>query len=133
MGLTARLRTPALSAGAGAALAAALLLRDPHRHASWGFCPFLALTGLPCPACGGLRAGNDLLHGRVGAALSSNAYAVLTACVVALGWLWWTLAKARGTAPAWTRQTSRAGAVWFGGLLVFGALRLLPPFAWLQP
>jgi hypothetical protein len=69
----------------------------------------------------------------VGAALSSNAYAVLTACVVALGWLWWTLAKARGTAPAWTRQTSRAGAVWFGGLLVFGALRLLPPFAWLQP
>lgn len=133
MGLTARLRAPALAGGAGALLGAALVLRDPHQHGSWGFCPFLALTGLPCPACGGLRAANDLLHGRVEAALGSNAYAVLTALVVALGWVAWAAARVRGTPAAWTRYTSRAGTLWFGGLLLFGALRLLPPFSGLQP
>jgi Protein of unknown function (DUF2752) len=131
--LAARLRTPALTAGAGAAVAAALLLRDPHQHGSWGFCPFLALTGLPCPACGGLRAANDLLHGRVEAALSSNAYAVLTACVIALGWVFWAIARVRGTTPAWNRHTSRAGTLWFGGLLLFGALRMVPALSGLQP
>jgi hypothetical protein len=128
-----RLRHPALAAAAAAALAAALWVRDPHQPYSWGACPFLALTGLPCPACGGLRAGNDLLHGRVGDALSSNAYAVLTAGLATLAWAVWTVTTARGSTLAWDRYTSRAGSVWFGGLLVFGALRLLPPFSALQP
>ena len=46
--------------------AAVLLhLRDPHEQGSYGFCPFLALTGHPCPGLRGLRAVNDLTHGDV--------------------------------------------------------------------
>lgn len=131
--LVARLRAPALAATAVATVAVALLVRDPHRPHSWGFCPFLALTGVPCPACGGLRATNDLLHGRLGEALSTNAYAVLTAGVAAVAWTAWTVAQARGATSGWGRHTSRVGAIWFAGLLAFGALRLLPPFSALQP
>ncbi|MGA9374123.1 MAG: DUF2752 domain-containing protein [Mycobacterium sp.] len=64
--------------GTGAALAGALAyigLADPHRA---GFlfpgCPFKALTGLDCPACGGLRMTHDLLHGDVTAAVVDNVF-----------------------------------------------------------
>ncbi|WP_029115600.1 DUF2752 domain-containing protein [Mycobacterium sp. URHB0044] len=50
-------------------------LGDPHRP---GFlfpgCPFRMLTGLNCPACGGLRMTHDLLHGDVGAAVVDNVF-----------------------------------------------------------
>ncbi len=50
-------------------------LGDPHRP---GFlfpgCPFKMLTGLNCPACGGLRMTHDLLHGDVGAAVVDNVF-----------------------------------------------------------
>jgi Protein of unknown function (DUF2752) len=64
--------------GTGAALAGALAyigLADPHRP---GFlfpgCPFKALTGFDCPACGGLRMTHDLLHGDVAAAIVDNVF-----------------------------------------------------------
>lgn len=51
---------------------------DPHRP---GFlfpgCPFKALTGLNCPACGGLRMTHDLLHGDVAAAVADNVFALV--------------------------------------------------------
>ena len=50
------LRDPALVGAVGVAAAALLHFRDPHGTGSYGFCPFLALTGKPCPGCGGLRA-----------------------------------------------------------------------------
>ena len=40
--------------------------------AVWGLCPSAAIFGIYCPGCGGLRAVNDLTHGDVGAAASSN-------------------------------------------------------------
>lgn len=53
-------------------------LADPHRP---GFlfpgCPFKALTGWNCPACGGLRMTHDLLHGDVGAAIVDNVFALV--------------------------------------------------------
>ena len=82
--LASRLRTPGVVALAGAALGAALLARDPHVSGAWGYCPFLLLTGYPCPACGGLRAANDLLHGRVARRPAPTLYAVLTAALAAV-------------------------------------------------
>lgn len=35
-------------------------------------CPFLQLTGIPCPTCGGTRAAVLLAHGNVSAALFMN-------------------------------------------------------------
>lgn len=64
--------------GAGAVLVGGLAyigLGDPHRP---GFlfppCPFKALTGWDCPACGGLRMTHDLLHGDLGAATVDNVF-----------------------------------------------------------
>ncbi|MPZ97381.1 MAG: DUF2752 domain-containing protein, partial [Propionibacteriales bacterium] len=51
-----RLALPLLSGAAVLAAVAVLHVRDPHASGSYGFCPWLALTGTYCPACGGLRA-----------------------------------------------------------------------------
>ena len=64
----------------------ALHFRDPHQSGSWGFCPWLLLTGTYCPGCGGLRAVNDLTRGDLGAAASSNLLFVSSIPIVA--WLW---------------------------------------------
>lgn len=76
--------------GTGIALTGALAyigLADPHRP---GFlfpgCPFKALTGLDCPACGGLRMTHDLLNGDLGAALVDNAFLLLVLPVLSV-WL----------------------------------------------
>ena len=54
-----------------AAATVALHVRDPHVSGSWGYCP-LSLLGIYCPGCGGLRAVNDLTHGDLAGAASSN-------------------------------------------------------------
>lgn len=62
-------------------------LVDPHRP---GFlfppCPFLALTGLYCPACGGLRMTHDLLHGDFAAAVTDNVF-LLVGLPLLLVWM----------------------------------------------
>ncbi len=131
--LSSRLRAPAVVALAGSALAAALVLRDPHAGGSWGYCPFLLLTGVPCPACGGMRAANDLLHGRLGEAASSNLYAVATAGLAALAFTVWTVAAAAGRELPLRRHRPRLLVAWFVGLVFFGMLRLLPGLSALRP
>ncbi|WKG06349.1 DUF2752 domain-containing protein [Mycolicibacterium sp. HK-90] len=60
---------------------------DPHRA---GFlfpgCPFKAVTGWNCPACGGLRMTHDLLHGDLGAAVVDNVFALVGLPLLAV-WL----------------------------------------------
>lgn len=130
----AALRGPLLSGGLGLTAAAVLHLRDPHSDGSYGFCPFLALTGLPCPGCGGLRAVNDLTRGDVVAAISSNAMAV--ALIVALAGLWavWLTRRLRGRREAQllTITTPTVVAV-VAVIVVFGVLRTTPWGAWLAP
>lgn len=76
--------------GAGMAVAGALAyigLADPHRP---GFlfpgCPFKALTGLDCPACGGLRMTHDLLNGDLAAAVVDNVFLLMALPALAV-WL----------------------------------------------
>ena len=76
--------------GTGAAIAGALAyigLRDPHRP-GFGFptCPFKALTGWNCPACGGLRMTHDLLHGDFAAAIVDNIF-LLVGLPMLAAWL----------------------------------------------
>ncbi|WP_148614902.1 DUF2752 domain-containing protein [Nocardioides rubriscoriae] len=116
-------------AGLGAATIA-LALRDPHQRGSWGLCPSRAL-GFDCPGCGGLRAVNDLTHGRLLDAASSNLYLVvgLPVAVYLLGR--WVLDAWRGTeraaSPLTTPLLVTAGVV----LVVFTVLRNVPAFGWL--
>lgn len=67
--------------GTGAALVGSLAyigLGDPHSP-SFAFppCPFKALTGWNCPACGGLRMTHDVLHGDLAAAFVDNAFVLI--------------------------------------------------------
>jgi hypothetical protein len=132
----ARLARPALVATGCLAAVAVVHLRDPHRGGSYGFCPWLLLTGTYCPGCGGLRAVHDLTHGDVAAALSSNVLVVTLIPVAVLLWVWWANARWRGSAAA----TPAAWAIARPGLWALGSavaaftlLRNLEPTAWLAP
>lgn len=125
---------PLVLGGIGLTAAAVLHLRDPHADGSYGFCPFLALTGLPCPGCGGLRAVNDVTRGDLVAAISSNAMAV--ALVVALTGLWaiWLSQRLRGRREAQMLSvTTPTVVVVVAVIVVFGVLRITPWGAWLAP
>ena len=52
-------------------------------------CPFKAVTGLPCPGCGGLRAFELLTQGKVAQALWTNPLSVVVMLffAVSAGWL----------------------------------------------
>jgi hypothetical protein len=56
-------------------------------------CPFKALTGWNCPACGGLRMTHDLLHGDIAAAVVDNVFALVG---LPLLLLWVVLRRATG-------------------------------------
>jgi hypothetical protein len=133
-----RLRTPLLTGGVVAGLTIALHVRDPHSSGSWGYCPVYALTGLYCPGCGGLRAVNDLTHGDLGAALSSNLLFVALIPLLVVLWLRWTSRAWSGApAPAARERFGVGVGVWVTVLAVvlavFAVLRNLPMGSWLAP
>jgi Protein of unknown function (DUF2752) len=134
VGLASRLSRPIVAAAAGALAVTAVVLRDPHVSGSWGVCPFLALTGFYCPACGGLRAVNDLAQGRLAAAVDSNLLVVAMVTYAALVWGAWTHARIRGTQFAYRRWLSPAlMAALVVIAVVFAVLRNLPAGSWLAP
>ena len=129
-----RVQAPVLVAVALLAASVALHLRDPHRAGSWGFCPWLALTGTYCPGCGGLRAVNDLTHGDVAAAASSN---LLFVGALPLLGLWW----GRSVVDGWRgvrrhvdeRRALLVTYAVLGATVVFWVVRNLPFAGWLTP
>jgi hypothetical protein len=130
-----RLRGPLLTAGLVGGLTVALHFRDPHDPGSWGFCPFRAITGLYCPACGGLRAVNDLTRGDLLGAASSNLVFVALIPLIVWAWVRWTRrawegGPPRGATPARSTALVASLAV---VLLVFAVLRNLPMGSWLAP
>ncbi len=127
-----RVQAPVVLAAGVLLVTLALYLRDPHQPGSWGFCPWLVLTGTECPGCGGLRAVNDLTHGNLAAAASSNLLVVAAIPVVAVLWLRWLTDRWRGVAR---HVSSRRVLLWCGVLLalalVFDVVRNLPFGSWL--
>lgn len=91
-------RTTVLAVLAGGAAACAYLYRtDPHEPGHLlPLCPFRALTGWQCPACGGTRMAYDLLHGDLARAWQDNA--LLLVLTPLLLWLLfrWGVAGLRG-------------------------------------
>jgi hypothetical protein len=128
------LRAPLLLGAAGLGVVALLRVRDPHDSGTYGFCPFQSLTGLPCPGCGGLRAVNDLTHGRVVDAASSNVMAVALVASLAVLWAVWLVRRARGQRQAaLATVTTRSAVLVTGAFALFGVLRNTPWGAWLAP
>ena len=127
-----RVQGPVLLASVVMLVSIALHLRDPHRSGSWGFCPWLVLTGTQCPGCGGLRAVNDLTNGNFAAAASSNLLVVTAIPVAVALWARWLRDSWRGA----TRRTSTPRVLIWCGLLValavgFAVVRNLPFGSWL--
>src|SRR5690348_11769718 len=127
-----RAQAPLLLAAAVLLACLALHLRDPHQPGSWGFCPWLVLTGLDCPGCGGLRAVNDLTNGDLVGAASSNLLVVCAIPVAGALCVRWVRNAWRGI-PSLTDPRRALG--WCAALLVlsvaFAVVRNLPFGAWL--
>lgn len=126
-------RAPALVGAAGLGAAALLHFYDPHESGSYGYCPFLVLTDRPCPACGGLRAVNDLTRLHVVDAISSNLLAVVLAAVLGVAWVAWVVRRARGRRDRMLVLGTRTLVATAAVVAVFGILRNTPWGSWLAP
>jgi len=119
----------------GAVVAAATVyvgVVDPNRPGHYVTCPLLALTGLACPGCGGLRATHDLARLDLAAAWSMNPLWVVAAPLLVALWAAWLVRAWRGRSgprvPVWVGWTSLAV------LVLFGVLRNVPALVpWLGP
>ncbi|GAA4721028.1 DUF2752 domain-containing protein [Nocardioides conyzicola] len=128
-----RLRTPTFVIGGLAVATLALRLRDPHEHGSWGLCPSAAL-GFYCPGCGGLRAVNDLTHGDLLGAASSNLAFVVALPFIVAGLAVWFVGRWRGRPVRVPMSVITPVAyVSLALLTVFTVLRNLPAGSWLTP
>jgi hypothetical protein len=139
-------RSPRAKAGAAAAPLAALAATvaafacvgaiDPNEPGRYPPCPVLALTGLHCPGCGGLRSAYAVAHGDLGAALGSNALAVAGFALWGVTLVSWLLRSDRW---AWTwrpppDRPARAVILLLAALVTaFTVLRNLPAGAALAP
>jgi hypothetical protein len=130
----ARLGPPLALAGLVLGASVVLHLRDPHDHGSYGFCPWLALTGTYCPGCGGLRAVNDLTDLRLADAASSNLLLVTAAPLFVAAWVRSLQQRWTGRLRPWPPQRLHAVSVAAGVVLVaFWVVRNLPFAGWLTP
>ncbi|WUH99218.1 DUF2752 domain-containing protein [Spirillospora sp. NBC_00431] len=88
-------------------------------------CPLRALTGIPCPVCGGTTVFIELGGGRPAQALLANPVALIAAIAVAVaplgpGGRWWAL---QPKTRAWMLGTALVGSeLW--QLVRFGVLRV---------
>lgn len=95
-------------------------------------CPLHAVTGLDCPACGGLRSVFSLTRGDIGAAASHHLLFTVAVPFLVLGWGLWTVRAVtrpdarRPHLPRW------AGLAALTLVAVFTIARNVPAFAWLD-
>lgn len=83
-------RAPFTLAALALAGCAYLALNDPSDPSSvMPTCPTKLITGLDCPACGGLRMVRALLYGDVRAAARANALLLLASPVLIGLWVMW--------------------------------------------
>ncbi|WSZ87150.1 DUF2752 domain-containing protein [Streptomyces sp. NBC_00859] len=105
---------------------------DPNHPGHYPVCPLYAVTGIYCPACGGLRSAHAVAHGDLVAALGDNALAVAGYGVFAVVMVVWLI---RAVRPGTRRFTARPALWWAVGavVLVFSVLRNLPMGSFLAP
>ena len=127
------LRDPVVVGVAGAAAATLLHVRDPHVDGAYGYCPFLELTGRPCPGCGGLRAVSALTNGDLVGALSYNLLAVGLVVILISAWAAWAVRRARGADARMLVMSDRALVLVLVLALAFGVARNMPWGAGLAP
>lgn len=128
-----RLAEPVGFAAAAGLGALALHVRDPHASGSWGFCPFLVVTGQSCPGCGGLRAVNDLTNFDLAAAASSNLLFVAMLPLLLGFWLLWLRNAAEGRPRPRIRWSPAVVTTVLSVVAAFTVLRNVALGSWLAP
>lgn len=129
----ADLREPAVVGAMGTAAALVLHVRDPRESGSYGWCPLLWATDVPCPGCGGLRAASALTRADVGAAVTNNVLVVALVVVLLVAWLLWIRRRLRGQRDRMLVLSPRAGWAVLAVVAAFGLIRLTPWGAALSP
>ncbi|MER5463512.1 DUF2752 domain-containing protein [Streptomyces sp. NPDC002668] len=123
--LARRLATPLATLAVVAAAFAYVGAVDPNEPGHYPVCPLFRVTGIYCPGCGGLRSAHAFIHGDLGAAIGSNAVAVVGYGIFAAVWVMWLIRAVRGVplritlGPAWWWSLG-------GVLLIFSVVRNLP-------
>ncbi|GAA4226439.1 hypothetical protein FHR32_005891 [Streptosporangium album] len=120
----------ALAAGAAVAFVGAV---DPNVPGHYPTCPFLLLTGLYCPGCGGLRAVYALAHGDPVTAFGLNPFLVAMVPLLAFLWGRWTLRSWRG--GPFDGRAVRPVYVWafLVSMILFWIVRNIPIGEFLAP
>ncbi len=121
-------------AATGLVLAGTVLVAvvDPHEGGHYPTCPLLAITGLYCPFCGGLRAAHDLTRLDVLGALDRNPLFVVALPLILWAYTRWARRAFTGR-PAPLPLPSWWGWVLLAVLAVYFVLRNLPGWDWLSP
>lgn len=89
-------------------------------------CPFKAITGYPCPGCGGTRALIALLHGHIWEAIMINPLSVLLILFAVAAPVWLFIDCYRGTHTLKKLMRSR----WPAPALIITALIILANWIW---
>jgi hypothetical protein len=105
---------------------------DPNEPGHYPMCPTMALFGIDCPGCGGLRATHALAHGDVATAFDHNALFVVMVPVLVALWALWMRRAWTGITPPLTRRREivarTAPIVVLIVVMVFAVVRNFVPF-----
>ncbi|HEY8718847.1 DUF2752 domain-containing protein [Pengzhenrongella sp.] len=131
-------RDPLVVGALTLAATAYVALVDPNSPGHYLTCPMLSLTGLYCPACGGLRAVHDLAHLDLVGAWGMNPLVVLAVPLLAGAWARWLRrswsTRSRPPTEASNRRSTRLAWIVLVVVVCFGVLRNVPALApWLAP
>lgn len=94
-----RLVAPLAAAAGVLAATAYIRVVDPNQPGHYPLCPTLALLGVDCPGCGGLRATHALANGDIAAALDNNALFVVLVPLLVGMWALWAYRAWTGVTP----------------------------------
>lgn len=127
-----RLVAPLATAAGVIAATGYIRFVDPNEPGHYPMCPTLALLGIDCPGCGGLRATHALANGDLAAAIDHNAlFVALVPLLIGL-WAVWAYRAWTGVTPARTpardRVSRAAPMVIIVIAMAFAVVRNFVPF-----
>jgi uncharacterized protein DUF2752 len=103
-----------------------LYIFEPGKSGFFPGCPFRALTGFTCPACGGTRGLHCLLHGDVVAAFKFNPLLILSLPFLLYALVRYTNAAVRGAPLKWNQPNAKYIWVLLAIILSFWVFRNTP-------